>query len=99
MTGQATNAGLAEVLFGPTRSSIAGDRRRQAAVAIWVTAVVCFAIGFAPGASHQLTQPSMFLGTILFSIVWWIREALGEDRRGARAAVMIATARWDCSGS
>lgn len=93
MSGQATNAGLAELLLGPTRPSIAGDRRRQAAVAIWTIAIVCLAIGFAPAASHALTQPSTFLGTILFSFGWWIREALREDRRGARAAAMIATAR------
>lgn len=58
-----------------------------------MAAAICFAIGFAPAASHALTHPSTFLATVLFSIGWWIRGALREDRRGARAAVMVATAR------
>jgi len=93
MNGQATSGGLTQLLFGSSVPDIAGDRRRQAAVVVWVVAAICFAIGFAPAAPHSLSQPSAYLGTIGFSIVWWIREAFREDRRGVRTAIAIATAR------
>lgn len=93
MSGRASSAGFGELLFGTSFPSIAGDRRRQAAVAIWVAAAVCFAIGYAPAAPNSLSQPNAYLGLLGLSILWWIREAFREDRRGARAAIAIATAR------
>jgi hypothetical protein len=89
---QVTSGRFVELMLGSS-VDITGDRRRQVAVVIWVVAAVCFAFGFAPVALNAPSQTSPWIFTILFSIVFWLREAAREERRGARAAMAIATVR------
>lgn len=92
MNGQAASGRLRDYLFSSAFPEVGGDRRRQAAVVVWIVAAVCFAIGFGPAGS-SFSHPTAYIAPIAFSITWWLREALREGRRGARAAIAVATAR------
>jgi hypothetical protein len=85
-------AAVAEGLLGPSRHEIRTDRGKQASVALWLGAVVCFAVGLA-ARGPQEPQPYRLVWLLVLSAGLAAASVSADVRRGAVTALAIALVR------